>query len=174
MRENWSNWIYNQYKNFLYILFWTGLLLLPIILYPIINMYDFFPLVEFYIFYFALKSNIFWRLLFVGIVIDLIYFYPIGMHALVFVFCKMIMNQLSKNIFWNKLHNSILLQIIFILILIVTIKYCFISVYSGYFANYKIILYKIATTILLLPLAEYFYYKIHSKNEAMELRKRNS
>lgn len=164
MIKNWKDWLYNQYINFLYILFWTIVLLLPIILSPIANIFQFFPIVEFYIFYFALKSNIFWKLLIIGIIIDLVYFYPIGMHALIFLFSKMIMNQLLKNIFWNKFHSSLLLQVIVMLTVIVTVQYSLISIYNEYFANYKIILYKIATTILLLPLAEYLYYKINSKN----------
>ena len=112
MIKNWKDWLYNQYINFLYILFWTIVLLLPIILSPIANIFQFFPIVEFYIFYFALKSNIFWKLLIIGIIIDLVYFYPIGMHALIFLFSKMIMNQLLKNIFWNRFHSSLLLQVI--------------------------------------------------------------
>ena len=164
MKNNWSNWLYNQYKNFLYILFWAVILLLPIILSPIANIFQFFPMVEFYIFYFALKSNIFWKSLIMGIIVDLIYFYPIGMHVLIFLFSKMIMDQLLKNIFWNKLHSSLLLQAIVMLTVIVTVQYSLISIYNEYFASYKIILYKIATTILLLPLADYLYYKINSKN----------
>ena len=71
------------------------------------------------------------------------------------------MDQLLKNIFWNKLHSSLLLQAIVMLTVIVTVQYSLISIYNEYFASYKIILYKIATTILLLPLADYLYYKIN-------------
>ena len=116
---------------------------------------------QFYFFYYATKKHYIIKLVLIAVLVDVLYFYPIGFNVLLSILSYLVFHLCFRGSLFISKHFLEMIYVFAHLLIVTIINYILTLIYCDYTPELGPIVFQIITTFCFWPVVEYlmFYNK---------------